>query len=195
MHQLWCWINANAETITAAAAFIAALATVAYLFATILIFLQTVKSANAAKESAEAAKKSIELLDTQIKQEATRRRFAAKAGIATALEATEFWRKRIGDLLNLVGRRELPPTRNLNLPYSIAESAALIDLDDAITLSLVLDDMRTARDLIESVRHIDNPQGANNGPIERARDEAAMLLANANEELNNLSNTFDTPNS
>jgi hypothetical protein len=162
-------------------------ATVAYVVLTKRLWQET-------KKSAEAAKNSADVLDRQMKQEADRCKFALRAGVATALEATEFWKKRIGDLVNLVGRRELPPTHNLNLPYSIAESGSLTDINTGLTLSLVLDDMRTARDLIESVRNINNEGGANNGPIERAREEAATLLANAHEELTELSAAFDAPN-
>jgi len=61
MHQLWCWIAANAEAITATAAAGGALFTALYLIATILIFNEARKSADAAAEAARAATDSTNL--------------------------------------------------------------------------------------------------------------------------------------
>lgn len=61
MYQLWCWITANAQAITAIAASIGALFTALYLIATLLIFNEARKSTDAAEKAAAATTKSSDL--------------------------------------------------------------------------------------------------------------------------------------
>ena len=61
MHDIWCWITANAQAITAIAAAIGALFTALYLIATLLIFNEARKSTDAAEKPATAAKEPSDL--------------------------------------------------------------------------------------------------------------------------------------
>jgi hypothetical protein len=61
MHWLFCWIAANAQTLSAIAAIVTALVTAAYLFFRIRIFREARKSADAAAEAARAATASTAL--------------------------------------------------------------------------------------------------------------------------------------
>jgi hypothetical protein len=122
MHYLFCWINHNAAGLTAIFTFL-------YLIATILIFNEARKSADAAKKSADAAGtaadaaktnaqaaiESITVLRRELDEQALRRRLNVQTGVASSLKATSFWRKRIGDLTNLVvSKIYLPLTTSSN---------------------------------------------------------------------------------
>jgi hypothetical protein len=72
--------------------------------------------------------------------------------------------------------KSLPPTDNLILPYTVVESAALIDVELAMKLSAALNEMRFARNVFESTRDVDNRDGKNIGHFDRAGKEAAKHL-------------------
>jgi hypothetical protein len=95
----------------------------------------------------------------QIQGQAIRSETAVRTGVDVALKATEVWRTKAGDLTNMNSLKSLPPTDNLILPYTLVESLALIDIQKAIKLSAALDEMRLARDVIESTRNVDNNDG------------------------------------
>jgi hypothetical protein len=197
VNDLWRWIVANAQAITAIAAVIGALFTGLYLIATILIFNEARKSADAATEGAQAAKDnalaakqsasaaqssadvasdSAALIRQQIKDRATRCEIAVRTGADIALKITAVWRAKTNDLANMNSLNSLPPTDNLILPYNIVDSAALIDVEMAMKLSVVLNEMRLARDAFESTRNVDNKGGKNIGHFDRAGKEAAEHL-------------------
>jgi hypothetical protein len=215
VNHLWCWIIANAQAITAIAAVIGALFTALYLIATILIFNEARKSADAAKKSADAATEGVQaakdnalaakqsasaaqssadaasesaaLIRQQIEDQAIRCETTVRTGVDVALKTTAVWRAKTNDLANMNSLKSLPPTDNLILPYTVVESAALIDVETAMKLSVALNEMRLARDVFESTRNVDNKDGKNIGHFERAGEEAAKYLDAATGRLQEVS--------
>lgn len=184
---LWCLIATNANIIIAIAAVLGTFFTALYLITTIFIFIQTKKSADAAKQSAD-------LFADQIKEEKRRHWVTVQAGVFGAFKANSAWRKGINQLQNQIQSKSVPPTDNLLWPDTIVQYAAEKDLDDALKISAAFADMRRAHDAIESVRQIDNTGGVNNGPIQRAEQEATDYLDDANDKLSELLPSLEIPN-
>jgi hypothetical protein len=117
----------------------------------------------------------------QIQGQAIRSETAVRTGVDVAPKATEVWRTKAGDLTNMNSLKSLPPTDSLILPYTLVESLALIDIQKAIKLSAALDEMRLARDVIESTRNVDNKGGRtydiSGAPGKKQSSISTLLLA------------------
>jgi hypothetical protein len=129
--------------------------------------------AGAADKSADASQQTITLMRQQLDQEALRRRITVQTGVDVALKTIGLWRAKTNDLANMNSLQSLPPTDNLILPHTLVESLALIDIQEAMNLSVALNEMTLARDVIESTRNVNSKDGKNSGHFARAGEEAA----------------------
>jgi hypothetical protein len=114
VHQLWSWITANAQAVTAIAAVIGALFTGLYLIATILIFNEARKSADAAKKSADAATEGVQATKDNAlaaKQSAS----AAQSSADAASESAALIRQQIRETKQLVVRLPYEPASTSHL--------------------------------------------------------------------------------
>lgn len=151
------------------------------------------ESAKAARSSATAAFESIHLVRQQIEEQAGLGRIIVQAGVASALTAIKYWSEQ--NVQNLAPTKQLPPTDNLVLENAraIVDHAARMDSDAAQRLSSAFDDMKNARNEIESTREVEPSTARLTGVYGVASGNARKFLMSAHDKLTTVETALFTP--
>jgi hypothetical protein len=141
------------------------------------------RQASATEQQATAAQRSVDLLQQQLAEQLGLGYSVVQSAIESAINAITYWKAQ--PLSNLAKHRALPPTDSLVPPNALAavDHARRIDQQAAQQLSSAFDDLRNARNEIESMKQVGQIIGQGSGFFDSTSHQAEKYLDSAFEKL------------
>lgn len=186
----WAWIGNHASAVEAITAVISAflasalvVTTVIYAHITHRILEESRKARLAAEGQASAARRSVELLREQIEDQAGLGRSLVQTAMESAVSSIEYWKKQ--DIAGCARFGAMPPTDGL-VPVkadSAVEHARRMNPEVAQHLSSAFDNLRMAKNEVESMKGVERDRGYASGFFKKTEADIKKLLDAAFEHL------------
>lgn len=176
-------VEAGASAVSAILAAVLVWTTIKYARGTARILEESRMVRLAAEAQAAAAQRSLELLRQQLEEQLGLGRSVIHSTITSATSAIAYWKEQ--DLKSLAKVHGLPSTDSLvpGNALSAVDYARRISPEAAQELSAAFDDLRHARNEIDSMKQVDATAGQGTSFFDLASDQAEKFLQSASVRI------------